>query len=212
MHAPAACCSGKCRCADVGCHTRAYGSHGITAEGSCLRTRAGVIHINLPAQGAFTAALTEFSVILPYQVHKALQSSCVTPTRQLPQACSCCSEQATSVAANTLTVRHPTQRYEKVWQAAQGLTVRFMLPTRQQSDEGPHTARKGIVQRPVLLLWEILSCSDRPFLPSHTRMVLSRDKDSTLCAPVHDKSPCLSTCRQPCYCRALGVLNFCHDE
>ena len=62
-------------------------------------------------------------------------------------------------------------------------TERSMLPQTMVLESDPHTARKGEIQRPVLLLCFMIGPGARPLAPSHTRSVLSRDVVSTRCEP-----------------------------
>ena len=50
-----------------------------------------------------------------------------------------------------------------------------MLPTAMKSLPGPHTARNGDIQRPVLLLWEMMVASCNAVSPRQMRTVLSLD-------------------------------------
>ena len=57
-------------------------------------------------------------------------------------------------------------------------TPRFMLPTAMKSLPGPHTARNGVIQRPVWLSCFMLSAGSIFFSPDstlHTRKVSSYD-------------------------------------
>ena len=58
-----------------------------------------------------------------------------------------------------------------------------MLPHMRASPAGPHEARNGITQRPVLLLCTTEVTMSRPRLASHTASVLSRDVVSTCSEP-----------------------------
>lgn len=62
-------------------------------------------------------------------------------------------------------------------------TMRFILLQMTESDDGPHTARKGVMYRPVLLLCAIEVASARLSRPRHMRRVSSLEVDSTRWEP-----------------------------
>lgn len=63
-----------------------------------------------------------------------------------------------------------------------------MLPTTMASAAGAHTARKGEIQRPVLLLCFITGPRARPLWASQTWSVLSRDVLTMRCEPAESSS------------------------